>query len=124
MDSLEFADMRKGLNVTKRELSHLLGLSLKAIRRYEKGARSVPTHVEKQLFTLTSMKHGKSGYKKSYWQLKGCSPEQRLSCPAWQLRVGNASWFINAGICSGTIQESWPEKMELCRDCEMFQGLL
>ncbi len=124
MDNVEFANMRKGLSVTKRQLSHLLGVSPRTIRSYEKGVRSVPTHVERQLFSLTSMERGKSGYKKSYWQVNGCSPEQRLSCPAWELRVGQLSWFMNASICAVRMDEGRPEMMTLCRNCEMLQGLL
>lgn len=124
MDNVKFADMRRGLNVTKRELSHLLGVSPRTVRSYEKGVRSVPTHVERQLFSLTSMKQGKGGYKKSYGQINGCSAEQRLSCPAWKLRIGQVSWFMNVSICAGDIDESWSELMTLCRNCEMLQGLL
>ena len=124
MDSVAFANMRKGLNVTRRQLSYLLDVSPRAIRSYEKGRESVPANVEQQLSSLTSIKQGKNGYKESHWQISGCSPEQRLSCPAWELRAGQASWFMNANMCHGTVSESWTEKMTMCRTCEMFQGLL
>jgi hypothetical protein len=124
MDSVKFAGMRKRLNVTRRQLSHLLDVSPGTIRRYEKGRKPVPAHVEQQLFTLTSKSHKKNGYEESHWQINGCSTEQRLSCPAWELRAGQASWFMNAAMCYSSVGESWTEKMTMCRSCEMFQGLL
>ncbi len=123
MDNVEFANTRKGLSKTRKQLSSLLGISLKTIRSYEKGWRYVPANVERQLLSLSAAMAGKKGYKKSYWQIYGCTPDQRLSCPAWELRVGQASWLMNASMCHGSVREVLPEQMTSCRNCEMLQGL-
>ena len=124
MDSVEFANTRKGLSKTRKQLSNLLGVSRKTIRSYEKGWKYVPAHVERRLLTLTLPNERKKGYQKSNWQINGCSPEQRLSCPAWELRVGQASWLMNASMCHGNVREVLPEQMTSCRNCDMLQGLL
>ncbi|MDH3720234.1 MAG: helix-turn-helix domain-containing protein, partial [Desulfobacteraceae bacterium] len=50
MDSEEFAIFRKKLSKTQKQMASLLGVSIKAIHSYEQGWRSVPPHVERQMF--------------------------------------------------------------------------
>jgi DNA-binding transcriptional regulator YiaG len=52
MDGEEFKNFRKKLNKTQLQMSQLLGKSLKAVHSYEQGWRSVPTHVERQMFFI------------------------------------------------------------------------
>jgi DNA-binding XRE family transcriptional regulator len=52
----EFVEARTRLDKTQKEMSQLLGVSVKAIYSYEQGWRSVPTHVERQVFFLLSRK--------------------------------------------------------------------
>ena len=52
MESKEFAELRKKLNKTQKELAILLGVSLKAIGSYEQGWRTIPNHIERQLLYL------------------------------------------------------------------------
>ena len=111
MDNVEFAGMRQGLSITKRQLSHLLGVSLKAVRHYEQGRKAIPTNVEQQLLSLCSMKQGMNRHRKPGLQTTGCSSEQRLSCPAWELRIGHVSWVIDASVYHGISHESWADKM-------------
>ena len=50
MDSKEFSQFRTRLNKTQKQMGQLLGTSIKAIHSYEQGWRSVPGHVERQVF--------------------------------------------------------------------------
>jgi len=54
----EFVESRTRLDKTQKEMSQLLGVSVKAIYSYEQGWRSIPTHVERQVFFLLSRKKG------------------------------------------------------------------
>ena len=54
MDSNEFKSYRKKLNKTQKQISQLLGTSLKAIHSYEQGWRTIPPAVERQLFFMVS----------------------------------------------------------------------
>jgi len=56
MDSEEFAIFRKKLSKTQKQMASLLGVSIKAIHSYEQGWRSVPPHVERQMFFLMARK--------------------------------------------------------------------
>ena len=58
MDSVEFSLFRKKLQKTQKELAQLLGTSLKAIHSYEQAWRTIPPHVERQLFYLVLKKRG------------------------------------------------------------------
>jgi DNA-binding XRE family transcriptional regulator len=54
MNRNEFKKYRKRLNKTQKQMAELLGTSLKAIHSYEQGWRTVPVHVERQIFFLVS----------------------------------------------------------------------
>ncbi len=124
VDSKEFFYFRKRLNKTQREMSQLLGTSVKAIHSYEQGWRSVPGHVERQVFFLLSRKRGGVSRQKSCWVMKKCPREHREKCPAWEFQAGRLCWFINGTICEGAVQGNWNSKMKMCRDCEVLQPLL
>ncbi|RLF57784.1 MAG: transcriptional regulator [Thermoplasmata archaeon] len=123
MDRTEFSQARKIMNRTQRQMATLLGTSIKAIHSYEQGWRSIPVHVERQIyFLLSRMRDQKGG--KSCWVAKRCPPERKIRCPAWEFRSGNLCWFINGTICEGVAQSTWKEKMKICRSCEVFAPLL
>ena len=124
MDSSEFSRFRIGLNRTQEEMSQLLGVSVRAVHSYEQGWRSVPAHVERQVFFLVSRMRGNKKGVKSCWVVKNCPPERKKQCPAWEFRVGKLCWFINGTICAGEVHKDWKEKMALCRDCGVFTSLL
>jgi hypothetical protein len=105
-------------------MSELLGTSIKAIHSYEQGWRHVPVHVERQLFFLVSRMRGNNTPKKSCWIIKGCPPEIKKQCPAWEFRAGKICWFINGTICEGRVQKNWHEKMKICRKCEVLVSSL
>jgi hypothetical protein len=124
MDREKFLLARKKLGKTQKQLAELLGTSLKAVHSYEQGWRSVPAHVERQLFFLVSRTGGSHKERKPCWTIKKCPPERKRECPAWQFRAGRLCWFINGTICKGAVQKDWHEKMKICRGCEVLSSLL
>jgi DNA-binding transcriptional regulator YiaG len=72
MDRNEFKYYRKKLDKTQKQMSVLLGTSLKAIHSYEQGWRTIPSHVERQIFFLVSrLKEHRKG-RKPCWTVKKC----------------------------------------------------
>lgn len=120
MEKLEFVNIRKKLGKTQKELSELLGTSLKAVSSYEQGWRNIPVHVERQLLFLLSQKNSKKA-KYACWDIRKCTAELRESCPAWEFNAGHLCWFINGTICQSDTKKSWEEKIALCRKCPVFK---
>jgi DNA-binding XRE family transcriptional regulator len=124
MDKTEFKLLRSKLEKTQKQMAQLLGTSLKAIHSYEQGWRTVPVHVERQIFFLVSrLKENRRG-KKPCWAIRKCSTKQRHQCPAWEFASGDLCWFINGTNCDGTVQKDWKEKMKICRSCQVFSSIL
>jgi hypothetical protein len=124
MDSKEFLSFRKRLNKTQKQMSQLLGTSIKAIHSYEQGWRHVPVHVERQVLFLVSRMRGINSITRSCWIVKKCPTEIKKQCPAWEFRAGKICWFINGTICEGKAQKDWHEKMKICRKCEVLVSSL
>jgi DNA-binding XRE family transcriptional regulator len=122
MNKNEFKSFRKKLDKTQKEMAQLLGTSLKAIHSYEQGWRTIPPSVERQTYFLASRKQKSLNGNKPCWKIKGCPPEQKKRCPAWEFKSGNLCWFINGTICDGHIHNTWHEKMKICRSCDVFKG--
>ena len=123
MESNEFKSFRKKLNKTQKQLSQLLGTSLKAIHSYEQGWRTIPPAVELQLFFLISRISNRPKPNQQCWRIKKCPTEQKKKCPAWEFKSGNLCWFINGTICEGDVHKNWKEKMKVCRSCEVFTSI-
>ena len=120
MNQKEFAHFRKRLKKTQKQIAQLLGTSVKAVHSYEQGWRSVPVHVERQIyFLISNMKNGRK-VRKPCWVIQKCPPEQKKQCPAWEFQAGMLCWFINGTICEGEVHQNWKEKMKICRSCEAF----
>ncbi len=124
MDSHEFTVFRKSLGKTQKQLAQLLGTSVKAVHSYEQNWRSVPAHVERQMFFLVTRKRGRQKDLKPCWKVVGCPWERRRQCPAWEFQAGTLCWFINGTICNGYVHTNWQEKMTVCRNCQMLLSLL
>jgi DNA-binding XRE family transcriptional regulator len=123
MDNLQFKTLRSRLAKTQKELSQLLGISVKAVHSYEQGWRKVPHHVERQLLFLLSRVLAPEKEAPKCWDINQC-PEEKLSkCPAWEFSAGNMCWFINGTKCSGQAHNSWEDKMEECRTCKVFLSI-
>jgi predicted transcriptional regulator len=120
----EFIEARTKLEKTQKEMSQLLGVSVKAIYSYEQGWRSIPTHVERQVFFLLSRKRGGKKLGKYCWVVKKCPPQRRKECPAYEYNAGRFCWLVNGTICECKAQKSWKEKMKICRSCEVMAYLL
>ncbi|MFU8819640.1 MAG: helix-turn-helix domain-containing protein [Desulfurivibrio sp.] len=125
MESSEFLRARKKLQKTQKEIAELLGTSIKAIHSYEQGWRSIPPHVERQIYFLVSRQrelHDKAP--KPCWTVKKCPPSRKKNCPAWEFRAGKMCWFINGTICECSARKNWKEKMVVCKKCEVMIPLL
>ncbi len=123
MDSNNFKTVRSRLKKTQKELSQLLGISIKAVHSYEQGWRRIPHHVERQLLFLLSRILDTNKTSQKCWEIQNC-PEKRLAkCPAWEFKAGDLCWFINGTKCSGEAQNSWEDKMDECKNCQVFQRL-
>ena len=120
MDSKEFSSLRQKLRKTQRQMAQLLGASLKAVQSFEQGWRKVPVHIERQALFLISNRRRGTRKSRPCWDIRSCSSENREACPAWEFNLGHLCWFVNGTICRGKTQGSWPEKMKVCRSCEVF----
>ena len=124
MEKEEFVAVRTKLDKTQKEMSQLLGVSVKAIYSYEQGWRSIPTHVERQVFFLLSRKKGSRALAKPCWVIKKCPPKRRRECPAHEYNAGRFCWLVNGTICECKAQKNWKEKMKICRECAVMHDLL
>jgi DNA-binding XRE family transcriptional regulator len=123
MTSKEFKKLRNKLGKTQRQMAQLLGVSIKAVHSYEQGWRSVPAHVERQIFFLVSRLKKNNPNRKPCWDRKACPSEKKKECPAWEFRSGNLCWFISGTLCDGKVYRSWKDKMNLCRTCDVFKSI-
>ena len=108
MEIEEFIEARSKLDKSQKEMSQLLGVSVKAIYSYEQGWRSIPSHVERQIFFLLSRQKGRKKLPKYCWSIKKCPPKRRRECPAYEYKAGRFCWLINGTICKGKP----PKKLE------------
>jgi|GEM_PF-1358090 len=121
MDSIEFKAIRGQLAKTQKQMSQILGTSIKAIHSYEQGWRTIPHHVERQLLFILTKHNLKVGEATANcWDINSCPVERRNSCPAWEFHSGEMCWFINGTICSGKVEKNWQEKIKNCRCCAVF----
>src|SRR5210317_2356162 len=82
MEKEEFSKIRKQLGKTQKQLAALLGMSLKTIHSYEQGWRSIPAHIERQLYFLLINQRGRKDSMKPCWEQKLCNVKEQ--CPAWE----------------------------------------
>ena len=120
MEKNEFTTIRKRLAKTQKELSELLGTSLKAVSSYEQGWRNVPGHVERQLLFLLAQKNNTG--KHVCWDIRECSEEVKKSCPAWEFNAGHLCWFISGTICQNDVKKNWEDKIAVCKQCPVFKA--
>jgi hypothetical protein len=119
----EFVKIRKELGKTQKELSELLGISLKAVKSFEQGWRRIPVYIERQMLFIVVVKVDIGKRKIKCWNIMKCSSEQREKCPSWEFKVGRFCWMLNGTICKGRTQKNWQEKMRICRKCKVFKAL-
>ncbi len=123
MDVVTFATIRSKIGKTQKSLAELLGISLKAVQSYEQGWRSIPIHVERQLyFLLINKRVDGQSKRKDCWTIKKC--DRKKECPAWEFQAGHLCWFLSGTRCACTANMNWKEKMSVCRNCEILTSLL
>lgn len=123
MDKDLFAKAREKLGKTQKELAKLLGISLKAVQSYEQGWRTVPLHVEKQLyFLIVSQRNNSMKRRNCCWNIKKCTTKQ--DCPAWEFQAGQLCWLLSGTMCSYATSKNNGDEMELCRQCQVLTSLL
>jgi hypothetical protein len=120
----EFGKIRHSLGKTQKQMAQLLGVSIKAVQSFEQGWRKIPAHIERQLLYLFILQQPKQRKFPKCWNVNKCSPQQRLQCPAWELKYGHHCWFINGTFCQGKAQDDWHKKMEICRQCHILKSNL
>jgi len=123
MEKKDFIAIRKKLAKTQKEVSILLGISLKAVCSYEQGWRTIPGHVERQLLFLLSRKRKIYTENKNCWELKNCPEEKMKACPAWEFNSGKFCWFISGTICECSAKKSWDEKILICKNCIVMKNI-
>ena len=123
MNCKDFFSIRMYLQKTQKEMAELLGLSLRSIQSFEQGWRKISDEIERQVLYVLTMRSSKEHSLKSCWELEDCPLDKREHCPAWELDSGHLCWYINGTICKGRPYSNWGEKMEYCRECQVFQPL-
>ncbi|BCL59624.1 helix-turn-helix domain-containing protein [Desulfomarina profundi] len=118
----EFSIARKKLGKTQKQLAELLGMSLKTIHSYEQGWRTIPAHIERQIFFLLINQRGRKNSLTPCWEKKECDVKE--TCPAWEFQSGHLCWFLCGTKCDCTHDISQKEKIEICKQCDIFQALL
>lgn len=121
MQDKEFANIRHYLGKSQKQLAQLLCVSTKAIQSFEQGWREVPTNAERQLLLLLSLKRSLGKNSIPCWEIKNCPTLWRENCAAWEFKAGHLCWFINGTFCQGKLNESWKEKIKICKQCKVFQ---
>ncbi|OGV61865.1 MAG: hypothetical protein A3K19_25225 [Lentisphaerae bacterium RIFOXYB12_FULL_65_16] len=88
---------RREFGVTQARLAAALGTSAKAIQSYEQGWRNVPTRVLLQLFVLMAVHRRRQVDTVPCWEIRGCPPAERASCPSHTIGNGQFCWLVSAG---------------------------
>jgi DNA-binding transcriptional regulator YiaG len=118
----EFSLARKKLEKTQKQLSALLGMSLKTIHSYEQGWRTIPTHIERQIYFLLINQRGRKDSLQPCWEQKLCTAKEQ--CPSWEFQSGHLCWFLCGTLCDCTQDSSQQDKLEICKKCDIFTNLL
>lgn len=122
MDKSEFSQARRYLGKTQVELADLLCVSPKAVQSFEQGWRKIPASAERQLLFLLSLKRTKNAEGSPCWETRHCSVDQREKCVAREFDAGYFCWFISGTKCEGKRHTNWKEKIQLCRQCEVYKN--
>ena len=122
MTKEEFSLSRKKLGKTQKNLAELLGMSLKTIHSYEQGWRTIPTHIERQIYFLLINQRGRKDSLIPCWEQKLCAAKEQ--CPAWEFQSGHLCWFLCGTLCECTQESTHKDKLKICKSCDIFTELL
>jgi len=120
MEKIEFRQIRKRLGKTQKQISSLLGTSLKTIHSYEQGWRSIPPRIERSLFFFLINRRGKKNNSAPCWEENNC--HRKEDCPAWEFQSGHQCWFLNGTFCDGTSEPTYKSNLGVCRTCKVFKS--
>jgi len=123
MDKKEFSQIRHILGRTQEQLASLLCISPKAIQSFEQGWRKIPAHIEREMLLLLSLKRSADRRAQPCWDIKNCPDDWRNNCIVWELQARHFCWFLNGTFCQGSIHKKWAEKIQLCKECEVYQSM-
>ena len=123
MDKNEFSRIRNYLGRTQNQLAQLLSISTKAVESFEEGWRNIPAHVQRQLLLLLYLKNSDGKEFTPCWEIRKCPSKWRNSCIVWEYKSNYLCWFINGTFCRGKNQDEWSKKIEICRQCKVFQSI-
>ena len=124
MERKEFSQIRHYLGKSQSQLARILCVSPKTIQSFEQGLRHIPIYIERQILLFLSLKSFSSDkIITPCWEIKNCPNEWRENCIVWELKAMHFCWFINGTFCQGQIQEDWKKKIQLCRECEVYQSM-
>jgi DNA-binding XRE family transcriptional regulator len=121
MDTKEFIEIRHLLGRTQEKLAQLLCVSPKTVQSLEQGWRNIPPYVERELMLLLSVKTSGDKSTKCCWEIINCPSDWRDNCIVWELQAGHLCWYLNGTFCQGKNQESWRDKIQLCRECDVLR---
>jgi len=124
MNNRQFAAIRNHLGKSQAELSELLCVSPKTIQSLEQGWRGISSHIERQMLFLVFLKRPVDKSMLPCWEIKNCLNEYRRKCVAWEFQAGHLCWYITGTFCQGKCQKNWDQKIDICKDCEVFQTLI
>ena len=96
MDYQRVPDLPPEIGKTQKQLSELLGTSLKAIQSFEQGWRKVPVHIERQMLFLLTLKKKRK---------EDAGPAGKFGTVLWKdavtARRGNSMRAVSAGLSMG-----------------------
>lgn len=124
MKNKEFVQTRHYLQKTQKEIAQLLCISPKAIQSYEQGWRHIPSDIEREMLLLMSLKKTAEVPPSPCWEAKNCSNEWREHCIVWEYKIRSFCWFVNGTFCQGRFQDSWDNKIRICRQCQVFSQMI
>jgi hypothetical protein len=58
------------------------------------------------------------------WEIRKCPVERRENCVVYEYEAGYYCWYMSGTLCQGTVHKTWEEKMEICRECEVYKPML
>ena len=123
MDTKEFRQTRHLLGKTQKNLAQLLCVSLKTVQSFEQGWRNVPAYVEREMMFLLSVKASCNKSTRCCWEIINCPSDWRDNCIVWEFQAGYLCWFLSGTFCQGNSQESWRDKVNLCRKCKVLRSM-
>jgi DNA-binding XRE family transcriptional regulator len=126
MKNHEFSRIRKFLGVTQSQMARILCVSPKAIQSFEQGWRNIPPYIEREMLLLLSLKESMNTDRsvRPCWEIKNCPDDWKVNCLVWRLKVRHFCWYINGTYCQGKAHKNWEEKIQICRECKIFQDML